>query len=459
MQQRFLLLAKSTNRKKRFRPKSMMRKIVDYLWPARENQCTENEKGWAENAPSSTRDSNSSGTRERECEKKDAVDFQESAKRATEGVNRGNVQVDKRRTKSAPMSTSACNSEKSGDESSDDSVSDHALTDYFAWMHRGGLVPLIEQTWLKAAQVHLQANVKVHTKIRSGSASLVELIEFVERPSDCEYLDDHAQYVRKTITQSTERKTREFRTLRMLADCERERNARYFALPLEMWCEEARSVLVALMPKYECDLFDFERANEGQKMSYTKVGIILEQVTQALCILHDNYNIVHNDIKPENVVIDVPTMQCRICDFGGAVMLNSDQDDLFVQTLLYASPERHQKRKCDTKSDIWSLGIMACELRRCRDVDELVPEERWLQLLRQPQTTTPSGRKKFAEWLDEPEVLPDLCSDGSDPLAQPFCAFLHSTVRHLPRQRSSAAKLLRQRNCASLLRVKSIAAH
>ena len=331
---------------------------------------------------------------------------------------------------------------------------------YICLMHRGAVVDADAALWARAARVHLRTPRTKVADIQCGENSCMKVVQFDNVPHTDRYLEEHAQYVVKKCNRATETRLHECRTLRALADCA-ERNSHYFALPLEMWCNESPDEYVIMTPKRQCDLFDFmlacAGANGKKRLAYKTVGRIASNIARALRILHDEYNVAHNDLKPENVLIDPRTMHCWLCDFGGAVMLETGQVDHFIQTLLYASPERHQRRKCDTRTDIWSLGLIAAELRCARTLgDHLVPEERWLFLLRQPQTFNLNENDALHadEWLNEPGVLSTLC-DESDALSPAFRAFLQRTVRHYKRDRSSAAQLLQANDCSAFLQIKS----
>ena len=82
------------------------------------------------------------------------------------------------------------------------------------------------------------------------------------------------------------------------------------------------------------DRFVYE--NEAKK--------IISQLAQALSVLHAR-NIVHQDIKLENVLIDSQTGNCKLADFGAAMQLTSleakgcDRDSPVMGTRGYFAPE------------------------------------------------------------------------------------------------------------------------
>ena len=85
---------------------------------------------------------------------------------------------------------------------------------------------------------------------------------------------------------------------------------------------------------------------------------VFEQLLQAVAYIHRS-GIVHNDIKPENILITRADNDVRLIDFG----LADDDAHYLARTLgctpLYASPELlMQEKDMDARSDIYSLGMI-----------------------------------------------------------------------------------------------------
>jgi len=80
------------------------------------------------------------------------------------------------------------------------------------------------------------------------------------------------------------------------------------------------------------------------------------QACDALATAHEA-NIVHRDIKPDNLMIDA-TGTVKITDFGLAKSLASDAKTTKVMgTPHYMSPEQFEGTAVDNRSDIYSLGV------------------------------------------------------------------------------------------------------
>ena len=107
---------------------------------------------------------------------------------------------------------------------------------------------------------------------------------------------------------------------------------------------------------------------------------LLIRICEAIQYAHEK-RIIHRDLKPENILVEA-SGQPKILDFGIAQVL--DPDDALAQsiteadcvpgTIPYMSPEQAAGRRAsiDTRSDVYTLGLIAYELlsgRRAFDLD------------------------------------------------------------------------------------------
>ncbi len=77
--------------------------------------------------------------------------------------------------------------------------------------------------------------------------------------------------------------------------------------------------------------------------------------------------IIHRDIKPSNImIVQDQTLGelAKILDFGVAKLIqnSSEQTQCFMGTLAYASPEQMEGRELDSRSDIYSFGVMMYQM-------------------------------------------------------------------------------------------------
>ncbi|BCL38242.1 ATP-binding sensor histidine kinase [Nostoc sp. MS1] len=92
------------------------------------------------------------------------------------------------------------------------------------------------------------------------------------------------------------------------------------------------------------------------------------QLTEIITSLHKE-NIIHKDIKPQNIIINPKSMQVKITDFSIASRLSKENaiisnPNLLKGTLAYMSPEQtgRMNRSIDYRTDFYSLGITLYEL-------------------------------------------------------------------------------------------------
>ncbi|GAX34206.1 trifunctional serine/threonine-protein kinase/ATP-binding protein/sensor histidine kinase [Nodularia sp. NIES-3585] len=100
-------------------------------------------------------------------------------------------------------------------------------------------------------------------------------------------------------------------------------------------------------------------------VNYLNIAI---QITQALDYLH-NHQIIHKDIKPSNIIINLQTSIVKLTDFGIASRLNQENPQFtnpnsVEGTLAYMSPEQtgRMNRILDYRSDFYSLGVTLYEI-------------------------------------------------------------------------------------------------
>ncbi|HTL88898.1 MAG TPA: serine/threonine-protein kinase [Leptolyngbya sp.] len=79
------------------------------------------------------------------------------------------------------------------------------------------------------------------------------------------------------------------------------------------------------------------------------------------------YPIIHRDIKPSNLLVIQDSgfgELVKILDFGISKLMQADasQTTSYMGTLAYSSPEQMEGRELDSRSDIYSLGVMFFEM-------------------------------------------------------------------------------------------------
>ncbi len=103
-------------------------------------------------------------------------------------------------------------------------------------------------------------------------------------------------------------------------------------------------------------------------MPPVEVRRILREVADALAYAH-NRNVIHRDIKPDNIIIDDETGRAMVTDFGIARALTDTGDSrltatgMAIGTPAYMSPEQSAgDRAIDGRSDLYSLGVVGYQM-------------------------------------------------------------------------------------------------
>lgn len=91
---------------------------------------------------------------------------------------------------------------------------------------------------------------------------------------------------------------------------------------------------------------------------------LIDPVLSALAAAHDS-GLIHRDVKPENVLIS-RRGQLKVADFGLARAVTSQSaaatQSLLIGTVSYLPPELVEHGRADTRSDVYSAGIVLFEM-------------------------------------------------------------------------------------------------
>ena len=111
-----------------------------------------------------------------------------------------------------------------------------------------------------------------------------------------------------------------------------------------------------------------QRLQQHGPMPPVEVRRVLREVAEALAYAH-NRNVIHRDIKPDNIIIDEETGRAMVTDFGIARALTDTGDSrltatgMAIGTPAYMSPEQSAGDKAiDGRSDLYSLGVVGYQM-------------------------------------------------------------------------------------------------
>ena len=103
--------------------------------------------------------------------------------------------------------------------------------------------------------------------------------------------------------------------------------------------------------------------NKKGALSMRETLQFTEQILMALEHAHSK-GVIHRDIKPQNILL-LKNGVIKVTDFGIAKLPNTEtvtMTDKAIGTVYYISPEQASGKKVDTRTDIYSLGVLMYEM-------------------------------------------------------------------------------------------------
>ncbi|KAJ3637695.1 hypothetical protein MTP99_001133 [Tenebrio molitor] len=128
---------------------------------------------------------------------------------------------------------------------------------------------------------------------------------------------------------------------------------------LERMFETPERIFV-VMEKLKGDMLEMILSHEKGRLTERVTKFLITQILIALKHLHSK-NIVHCDLKPENVLLssDAEFPQVKLCDFGFARIIGEKSfRRSVVGTPAYLAPEVLRNKGYNRSLDMWSVGVI-----------------------------------------------------------------------------------------------------
>ncbi|KAJ1416711.1 Serine/threonine-protein kinase, active site [Sesbania bispinosa] len=188
----------------------------------------------------------------------------------------------------------------------------------------------------------------------------------------------------------------------------------------------------------DCDLHQYIYNRRYPKDSMTRKSL-LHQILSGVAYCHA-HKILHRDLKPRNLLVDLSKMTVKLADFGLAREF-ADPDTLYtdkIATRWYRAPEiLFDSRRYSTPVDLWSVGCIFGEMVLGKPVFQAIscPDEleSIFRMLGAPSEDTWPGvtelcthLQSYAEFkpMDLSTIFADLEPAGVSLLSVSFICFL-----------------------------------
>ena len=118
-----------------------------------------------------------------------------------------------------------------------------------------------------------------------------------------------------------------------------------------------------ILMEYVEGAVSLDAVQESRALDWRAAVVFGEQVAHGMSFAHESIGLVHNDLKPSNVIIAADGI-AMVTDFGVGVAhaIESPSDESRLGSALYMAPERIRFGRSDTRSDVYSFGLVLFEL-------------------------------------------------------------------------------------------------
>ena len=108
------------------------------------------------------------------------------------------------------------------------------------------------------------------------------------------------------------------------------------------------------------NLYQYQKSRCPKAVPGSVLKSFADQVLRGIQFFH-NLSIIHSDLKPENIMLSLPSMHFKIIDFGSGCY-KASRVFTYIQSRFYRSPEVILEVGYNEKIDMWSFGCVLAEL-------------------------------------------------------------------------------------------------
>ena len=109
------------------------------------------------------------------------------------------------------------------------------------------------------------------------------------------------------------------------------------------------------------NLYEFIKAHDFAGFSLKLIRRFTKQMLASLCLL-ESHNVIHCDMKPENILLAHPLhSEIKVIDFGSSCF-ETEKVYTYIQSRFYRSPEVILGMSYGLPIDMWSVGCILAEL-------------------------------------------------------------------------------------------------
>jgi dual specificity tyrosine-phosphorylation-regulated kinase 2/3/4 len=199
------------------------------------------------------------------------------------------------------------------------------------------------------------------------------------------------------------------------------------------------------------NLYDFLQQNTFRGLSMNLLKSFAQSILQGLQDMH-SCNIIHCDLKPENIVLDpVNKASVKLIDLGSACFRSAKLEGCYMQSRFYRGPEVVLGFPFEFSLDIWGFGCVLAELATGRPLfpaaDEADLISRIVRIIGRPPNSFLAACQRFPTFFPENESVCQQISGCGLKTAlkitdESFLQVIADCLQWEPEKRPSASGLL-----------------